>query len=275
MTTPSPAAPNSPENQRSRLTANEIRLHTIEADSLDEINREAFEEEASMFFSAQQRYLKKAQEDRSPNPPLQARVSLEKDLVENAEFRQTGDLSDILLSSRAAAGIQERLDSLREAQRGAERKSLDWHRNRKEIQTLKRAIMPYNHKLRDFLLENGSVLDFATMHQWISRAMGEKSATAGKILSGFQAEVATALLLSESGLSVRMSTIDEDLKKIDLVYQEAGGAPKKVDVKTGGNQGDGLANGVDQEIDIERQWLNGFSIKSEFKQSVLRQLRNR
>lgn len=228
-----------------------------------------------MFFSAQQRYLKKAQEDRSPNPPLQARIALERDLVENAEFRQTGDLSDILLSSRAAAGIQDRLDNLREAQRGAERNSLDWHRNRKEIQTLKQAIMPYNHKLRDFLLENGSVLDFETMQQWLSRAMGEKSATAGKILSGFQAEVATALLLSESGLSVRMSTIEEDLKKIDLVYQEDGHAPKKVDVKTGGNQGDGIASGVDQEIDIERQWLDGFSIKPEYKQSVLRQLRSR
>lgn len=228
-----------------------------------------------MFFSAQQRYIKKAQADRSPNPPLQARIELERDLVENAEFRQTGDLSDILLSSRAAAGIQERLDSLREAQRTTERNGLDWHRNRKEIQTLRQAIMPYNHKLRDFLLENGSVLDFATMQRWLSRAMGEKSATAGKILAGFQAEVATALLLSENGLHVRMSTIDEDLKKIDLVYQEEGRAPKTIDVKTGGNQGYDLASGVDQEIDIDRQWLDGFSIKPEFKQSVLRQLRGR
>lgn len=272
MTHPSPVAPDSPERHHPAQPTLDLRLHTIDADPLDEITREAFQEEVSMFFRAQKRYLSKALEDRVQNPQLQARINLEKDLVENAEFRQTGDLSDILLNSPTAASIQERLDLARDALRNTEEGSIEWHHQKRTIKTLTRAIMPYNHKIRDFLLENGFVLDFETMHQWISRAMGEKSATSGRIMAGFQAEVGFFLLLEEEGFDVRMSTIDEDLEDIDVVYQSASGLSEKINVKTGGNQGDGIAKGRVKQVNIEREWLDGFSIKPEFKQSVLRQL---
>lgn len=247
-----------------------IERHHLNAEPLEEKTAEEFEWEAHEYFVKQKRLTQHFIDQRHPTPRDAAQAELFKDRVENAAFKELGQLSDILLTAPLAAKLQSMLDTSKTALSRSDLGPAEIQALKAQIKEIKRSKVVFNQQLRDFLFENGDHIPQDVMGNWLAKAAGQNEVFARTTLAGIGAEVAVANMLKDSGRDVRLSTVDEDLHGIDLIVHKPGGSIVKIDVKTGGNQGGD--EGASHEVDIEKHMHNNYRILPEFQASLLRSL---
>ncbi len=253
---------------------------------LEEQSPEEFEWAVSDYFKDVQSARQRAIEERHPNPSAAAKEFVYKKHVEGAEFKELGKLCEILFLAPLAADIQERLDpindelsNLNNRYRDRESRPPEVQLRIAELKKLKKplldSMMPFNHLLRDFVIDNGDHISHENLENWLSKANNNVPGPFKKILSGFAVEAACNRFvmqgLAGEDIACRKSTIEEDKAGIDMViiYQ---GREINVDVKTGGNIADGL--GKVSELDIERNEVSGFDISPNARIAIARRIRN-
>lgn len=242
----------------------------IEAPRLDEKSPEEFGMEAREFFSQERTLIAKYIDQRHPTPREAARAELFRDRIQNAEFKETGQLADILYAAPIASQLHDFLNNAKQKLRDRDSLSpTEIVPLQKQVEVAKRNMVVFNHKLRDFLFENGGHILQEEMTQWLSRAMGNKDLTARTIVHGMGAEVAVARLLDESGRKVQFSSVDQDLRGTDLIVYSASGRAVEVDIKTGGGQGDGNSRSRGTEIDVDSRMHRDFAIQPEYRRELL------
>ena len=133
-------------------------------------------------------------------------------------------------------------------------------------------IIDFNHRLRELIVLIADTIPRAKIEDWLGIFMGSP-VEAKKIVAGMGAEVAVyrAVVRKIGPEYVRLCTADEDKKGVDLVFS-FNGITRKIDVKTGGNQGDG--NGELHQVDIDQRWIEGFDVRPEYVQGVIEQIKN-
>ena len=270
------------------------KTDTLSPDSLprlDEVNREVFEEETSDIFNFINSELKKIQKRESQLSFAESQLSTAKAVVlararekfvNTADFAELANLADIIISAPQAQITQDdlhrignRLTDLRNKKdRGGglteeeieEREEL---RKNRKLEVAK--ILPFNHSLRELIDTFADVVSRETIENTIERAMNNSGGTARKIVAGMGTEVAVARLAREvfGKRNVRLSTQQEDARGIDIVIKVEG-KEIQVDVKTAGTSGDG--HGRKNEVDVSQAQLEGFDVRSEYKQDIIRQL---
>ena len=269
------------------------KTDTLSPDSLprlDEVNREVFEEETSDIFnfikSETDKFIRGelklslVEERQDPGVVLLARAR--KKFVNTADFAELANLADIIISAPQAQITQDdlhrignRLTDLRNKKdRGGglteeeieEREEL---RKNRKLEVAK--ILPFNHSLRELIDTFADVVSRETIENTIERAMNNSGGTARKIVAGMGTEVAVARLAREvfGEENVRLSTQQEDARGIDIVIKLEG-KEIQVDVKTAGNIGDGY--GSHKEVSVEQGQLEGFDVRSDHKEDIIRQL---
>lgn len=137
----------------------------------------------------------------------------------------------------------------------------------------KEEIIKFNHKLRDLIVQIADVVPRQQLESWLSIFMQQNSREAKKIVAGMGAEVAVyRAALAEFGLAnVKLSDEEQDLSGVDLLVR-VDGLWRKIDVKTGGNQGGGM--GRLHEVDVDQTMVDGFDIRPEFMQSIINQIKD-
>ena len=258
---------------------------------LDEVNREVFEEETSDIFNFINSELKKIQKRESQLSFAESQLSTAKAVVlararekfvNTADFAELANLADIIISAPQAQITQDdlhrignRLTDLRNKKdRGGglteeeieEREEL---RKNRKLEVAK--ILPFNHSLRELIDTFADFVSRKTIENTIERAMNNSVRTAKTIVAGMGTEVAVARLAREvfGEENVRLSTQQEDARGIDIVIKLEG-KEIQVDVKTAGNIGDGY--GSHKEVSVEQGQLEGFDVRSDHKEDIIRQL---
>jgi hypothetical protein len=258
---------------------------------LDEVNREVFEDETSDIFKFIKSETNKIQKRESQLSFAESQLSTAKAVVlararekfvNNAEFAELANLADIIITAPQAEIIQEglhkisdRLDDLRiKKDRGGELTEQETEERKQLLSNRKlevAKILPFNHMLRELIDTFADVVSRETIEDTIEKALSGAGGTARKIVAGMGTEVAVARVARElfGPKNVRLSTQQEDAKGIDIVIM-VGGKEIQVDVKTGGNIGDG--HGSHKEVSVDQDQLKGFDVLSDQKQDIKRKL---
>lgn len=258
---------------------------------LDEVNSDVFEWETSDIFKFIKSEFNKIRNGESKPSPAESNLGsahaivlarAREKFVNNAEFAELANLADIIISAPQAEIIQEglhkisdRLNDLRiKKDRGGglteqeteERKQLLSNR---KLEVAK--ILPFNHMLRELIDTFADAVSRKQIEDTIEKALSGAGGTARKIVAGMGTEVAVARLAREvfGEGNVRLSTQQEDARGVDIVIMVEG-KEIQVDVKTGGNSGDG--HGSYKEVDVRQDQLEGFDVLSDQKQYIKQQL---
>lgn len=152
----------------------------------------------------------------------------------NPELRA---LAEIVMMAPAAASLDRQFE---EHKLKLEDKSLsDEERAReKDISArVKKPLVGYNHRLRDFIADNIDSLEKEEFTEMLGRA-GKDETWSRKLVTGIAAEVALTEYLSRlpEVSSVKTATNGEDSLGIDLVARMEDGRRVPLDVKSGNSQ---------------------------------------
>ncbi len=193
--------------------------------------------------------------------------------IEDNFVKEEADLCAILSNVKLFLDVDERMQKIRDEKN----KTKDPKRERELDQQLrleKNTIIPFNHQVRDFLLENGDFISPVQMSSLLAKMNNGITAPFDRLIIGLQAEVAVLNLIKEiPDITARPATELEDARGVDIVIS----SPQllELDIKTGGGQGDGL--GRQNELDIDRNNLNNrsFELTPLGKHEVTKELRER
>lgn len=263
----------------------------ITTNPLDEINSDEFK----FLYKDMRRRLRETEElvvtDRSNLHPSEMRLGpkgvalrrAREEFVNNAEYTELKLFAEVLLSSQEYLRNQQELNSVNSAiyeKKKTRNKngSLSTEENGAlEADYLKKKellakILPFNHSLRELISIVADHVDRKELEDWLGGFMGDPKA-AKQIIAGMGAEVAVyrAAAKEFGSANVKLSDLAQDARGVDLIVV-IGGAPREIDVKTGGNQAGGL--GKSHEVDIEQFMLDGFDIKPEYIQGVISQTKD-
>jgi hypothetical protein len=258
---------------------------------LDEINSDEFR----FLYRDMRKFLSKTQElvmtDQSNLHPSEMRLGAKgvalrrarEEFVNNAEYTELKLFAEVLLSSQEYLRNQQELNSVNSAiyeKKKTRNKngSLSAEENGaleadyKKKKELLAKILPFNHSLRELISVVADHVDRKELEDWLGGFMGDPKA-AKQIIAGMGAEVAVyrAAATEFGSANVHLSDLAQDERGVDLIVV-IGGAPREIDVKTGGNQAGGL--GKSHEVDIEQFMLDGFDIKPEYIQGVISQIKD-
>jgi hypothetical protein len=258
---------------------------------LDEVNADEFK----FLYKDMRRRLRETQElvmsDRSNLHPSEMSLGpkgvalrrAREEFVNNAEFMELKLFAEVLLSSQEYLRNQQELNSVNSAiyekkktrnKNGSlsteENGALETDYMKKKELLAK--ILPFNHSLRELISVVADHVDRKELEDWLGGFMGDTKA-ANQIIAGMGAEVAVyrAAAKEFGSANVHLSDLAQDARGVDLIVV-IGGAPREIDVKTGGNQAGGL--GKSHEVDIEQSMLDGFDIKPEYIQGVISQIKD-
>jgi hypothetical protein len=186
--------------------------------------------------------------------------------IEDNFVKEEAELCAILSNAKLFMEAEKRMQKIRD--------KLDSTNDQKKIKELKRelrkekdSVIPFNHQVRDFLFENGDFITPSEMKSLLAKMNKGLTGPFEKLINGFGAEVAVFNFIKDMpGVIARPATDLEDAKGVDIVIT----SPRRVelDVKSGGNQGDGMGNV--NELDIDRSDLEvaSFELTSVGKRKV-------
>lgn len=276
-----PGTTNSPENHipaPTELLVASTQDRLLALPNLESKDPEVFQWEAHDFFHAQKDLLEDAMHKSHPQPAVYARVELMKRYVNDAEFRELGELCNLLILFPIFAAEQQRhqelFTQLRSLDKTADRLEEEEIRNiRDEMYRIRDNLIGFNHMLRDFLIENGSYVGKLELEDWFTKMNRNVPGPAKAIIRGVAAEAAVIRFIQqhgeEHGLRVRPATTEEDRKGIDMVVVRDGRI-KMIDVKTGGQMSFGITG--NEEVNVDARQMKNFDLDPDGQRDILGQL---
>lgn len=213
-----------------------------------------------------------------PRPAVYARVELMKRYVNDAEFRELGELCNLLALFPIFAAQQQKHEELFMQSRSLfhstdPSEKLEATKMRHEMYQIRDSLIGFNHMLRDFLIENGSHVGKLELEDWFTKMNRNVPGPAKAIIRGVAAEAAVIRFIQKHGeehdLRVRPATTEEDRKGIDMVVV-SDGRIKKIDVKTGGQMSFGITG--NEEVNVDARQLKNFDLDPDGQRDVLGQL---
>lgn len=242
---------------------------------LQEKDAEVFQWEVEDFFHTQQKLFQDAIDKGHPQPALKARSELIKRFVNEAEFKELGQLCNLLALFPIFAAQQHRHEEIMQEIRhsnnpvGGDKKA----KLKKEMYQIRDNLIGYNHLMRDFLVENGSYIDRKQLENWFARMNRHVAGPGQAIIKGVSAEVAVIRFIQsfdeELDIRVRPGTVEEDRRGIDLVIYKHG-RTIGIDIKTGGQQSFGMTS--HEELNVEQSQLRNFDLSPDGKRDIIGQI---
>lgn len=183
---------------------------------------------------------------------------------ENPNLRE---FSAMLLGARNAEVIQKNLDTLKPK---IESRTAT-NEEKQRYYDLRDAAIAYNHQVRDVIWNNPQLITKDDLSRWLEMAGSGDERWSQRLLQGMASEIAVArqIQMVPGVREVRMSTIEEDAKGVDIVPVLLDGSEIPIDVKSG-QQSLGYMprrNGG-MELGVDLEMLSGFAVKHEYQNEV-------
>ncbi len=206
---------------------------------------------------------------RQDGEPLGVGIAKARDAYVNEEedprLRAFGSM---LLNTRNAEVIQKNLDVLGEKLRDHSITQDE----RKQYYDLRDAAITYNHQVRDVIWENPQMITKADLTKWLEMAGSGDEKWSQRLLQGMGAEIAVArqIQMVPGVREVRMSTVAEDAKGIDIVPILTDDREIHIDVKSGQQSMGYIPRERGMELGVDTEMLSGFAVKTEYQDEVRR-----
>ena len=182
---------------------------------------------------------------------------IDKLYIEDNFVKEEADLCAILSNVKLFLDVEKRMQKIRDGLASTnDQKQI--RELKQELRNEKQIVISFNHQVRDFLFENGDFISPSEMKSLLAKMNNGITGPFEKLINGFGAEVAVFNLIKEMpDVAARPATDMEDAKGVDIVIT----SPRRteLDIKSGGNQGDGM--GRTNELDIDRGDLEGDSFE--------------